>query len=67
MQPAKDRFGADGVRLRAAVMPAMWPISTAFGAAWLQAYRVWTNEISDVAAAQLLSADSQCQPANRAA
>lgn len=42
-------------------------ISTAFGAAWLQTFRVWTDEVSDVAAAQTLTADSQCEPATRAA
>jgi transglutaminase-like putative cysteine protease len=29
-------------------------ISTAFGAAWLQTFRVWTDEISDAAVAQWL-------------
>jgi transglutaminase-like putative cysteine protease len=28
-------------------------ISTAFGAAWLQSFRVWTDELTDVAAAQM--------------
>jgi transglutaminase-like putative cysteine protease len=28
-------------------------ISTAFGAAWLQTFRVWTDEVTDLAAAQL--------------
>ena len=34
-------------------------ISTAFGAAWLPTFRVWTDEISDIAAAQILASDSQ--------
>jgi transglutaminase-like putative cysteine protease len=42
-------------------------ISTAFGAAWLQTFRVWTDEISEVAAGQLINSDDQQEPANRAA
>jgi len=42
-------------------------ISTAFGAAWLQTFKVWTDEISDVAAAHLLSVDRSCELAHRAA
>jgi transglutaminase-like putative cysteine protease len=42
-------------------------ISTAFGAAWLQTFRVWTDEISDDAAAQMHLADSQCGHSDRAA
>jgi transglutaminase-like putative cysteine protease len=38
------------------------PISTAFGAAWLQTFRVWTDEVSDVTAGQL-----RYESANRAA
>jgi hypothetical protein len=33
-------------------------ISIAFGAPELQSFRVWTDEITDVAAAQLLTADA---------
>jgi transglutaminase-like putative cysteine protease len=42
-------------------------ISTAFGAAWLQTFRVWTDEFSDNAAAQIPTSHSQREPANRAA
>jgi hypothetical protein len=42
-------------------------ISTAFGAAWLQTFRVWTDEMSDIAAGQQLTSDSHYEPANRAA
>ncbi len=42
-------------------------ISTAFGTAWLQTFRVWTDEISEAAAAQMLSSDSPNQSAHRAA
>jgi len=42
-------------------------ISTAFGAAYLQKFRVWTDEISDIAATQLLRADSPASATIRAA
>jgi len=42
-------------------------ISTAFGAAYLQTFRVWTDEITDATAAQLLNAGTQREPAVRAA
>jgi transglutaminase-like putative cysteine protease len=42
-------------------------ISTAFGAAYLQTFRVWTDEITDVAAAQMLRSGGQSEPTNRAA
>jgi len=42
-------------------------ISTAFGAAWLQTFRVWTEEVSDVAAARMLAADDESGTVNRAA
>jgi transglutaminase-like putative cysteine protease len=42
-------------------------ISTAFGAAWLQTFRVWTEEVSDTAAGRMLAADGLCGPATRAA
>jgi len=42
-------------------------ISTAFGAAWLKTFRVWTDEVSDVAAARMLATDSGCGTVNRAA
>jgi transglutaminase-like putative cysteine protease len=42
-------------------------ISTAFGAAWLQTFRVWTDEVSDSQAAQMLGYESECEPADRAA
>lgn len=42
-------------------------ISTAFGAAWLQTFRVWTDEISDAAAAQLLFTQQAPEAAYRAA
>jgi transglutaminase-like putative cysteine protease len=42
-------------------------ISTAFGAARLQSFRVWTDEITDGAAAQILTSEGQCEPASRAA
>ena len=42
-------------------------ISTAFGAARLQTFRVWTDEITDVAAAQMLTSAGQGEPASRAA
>ena len=42
-------------------------ISTVFGAAWLQTFRVWTDEIADVAAAQTLTFGSPSTPAHRAA
>lgn len=41
-------------------------ISTAFGAPYLQTFRVWTDEITDAAASRLLSQDSQAA-AHRAA
>jgi len=41
-------------------------ISTAFGAAWLQTFRVWTDEISDGVASRILTGDCQSE-ANRAA
>ena len=37
-------------------------ISTAFGAAWLQTFRVWTDEVSDVAAIQLPKVGSRDAP-----
>jgi transglutaminase-like putative cysteine protease len=40
-------------------------ISTAFGAAWLQTFRVWTDEASEVAAAQLLTSPAQLRNARR--
>jgi transglutaminase-like putative cysteine protease len=42
-------------------------ISTAFGAARLHSFRVWTDEITDSAAAQMLTSAGQCEPAFRAA
>jgi hypothetical protein len=39
-------------------------ISTAFGAAWLQTFRVWTDEASDVAATQPLTSTAQRAPAH---
>jgi transglutaminase-like putative cysteine protease len=42
-------------------------ISTAFGSAWLQTFRVWTDEVSDLAAGQLLTIDRPYEPAHRAA
>jgi transglutaminase-like putative cysteine protease len=42
-------------------------ISTAFGAARIQTFRVWTDELSDIAATQLLTSASQCEPGTRAA
>jgi len=42
-------------------------ISTAFGAAWLQTFRVWTEEVSDTEAGRMLAADGLCGPATRAA
>jgi transglutaminase-like putative cysteine protease len=42
-------------------------ISTAFGAACLQTFRVWTDEVSDVAAAELLNSTAQRAPASRVA
>jgi transglutaminase-like putative cysteine protease len=42
-------------------------ISTAFGAAYLQTFRVWTDEITDATAAQLLSTGTQGEPTIRAA
>jgi transglutaminase-like putative cysteine protease len=42
-------------------------ISTAFGTAWLQTFRVWTDELSHIAEPAILPADSQCEPAHRAA
>ena len=42
-------------------------ISTAFGAACLQTFRVWTDEVSDVAAAELLKSAAQGAPASRVA
>jgi transglutaminase-like putative cysteine protease len=42
-------------------------ISTAFGAACLQTFRVWTDEVSDVAAAELLKSTAQRAPASRVA
>jgi transglutaminase-like putative cysteine protease len=41
-------------------------ISTAFGTAWLQTFRVWTDEISDLASAELLATHYQAE-AHRAA
>lgn len=32
-------------------------ISTAFGSAWLQSFRVWTEEIPEIAAGQILTSD----------
>jgi transglutaminase-like putative cysteine protease len=42
-------------------------ISTAFGAAWLQTFRVWTDEFTQLAAAGTVTAGGQCEPAHRAA
>lgn len=42
-------------------------ISTAFGAPWLQTFRVWTEEVADASAARLPTTDNQSEPANRAA
>jgi transglutaminase-like putative cysteine protease len=42
-------------------------ISTAFGAAWLQTFRVWTEEVSEGAAARIFSADEERGTVNRAA
>jgi len=42
-------------------------ISTAFGAPWLQTFRVWTEEVSDIAATRLCATDKQSEPVNRAA
>jgi transglutaminase-like putative cysteine protease len=42
-------------------------ISTAFGAACLQTFRVWTDEVSDVATAELLKSTAQRAPASRVA
>lgn len=42
-------------------------ISTAFGAAWIQLFRVWTDEISDMAAGQMLNSASQGAAGIRAA
>jgi transglutaminase-like putative cysteine protease len=42
-------------------------ISTTFGAASLRTFRVWTDEISDVAAALMLISDCQRESASRAA
>jgi transglutaminase-like putative cysteine protease len=42
-------------------------ISTAFGAARLQTFRVWTEELADLAPTQTLTAGGQCEPATRAA
>jgi len=41
-------------------------ISTAFGTAWLQSFRVWTDERA-AASAQAWTVDSQCRSENRAA
>jgi transglutaminase-like putative cysteine protease len=42
-------------------------ISTAFGAARLTTFRVWTDELTDVAAAQMDTSAGRCEPANQAA
>jgi transglutaminase-like putative cysteine protease len=42
-------------------------ISTAFGAACLQTFRVWTDELSHIAEPAIVTADSQCELAHRAA
>jgi transglutaminase-like putative cysteine protease len=42
-------------------------ISTAFGCAWLQTFRVWTHEIPEAAKAELLFSKGMYQPANQAA
>ncbi len=42
-------------------------ISTAFGTPWLQTFRVWTDEISDIAASQLLNIAGERNCADRAA
>jgi transglutaminase-like putative cysteine protease len=42
-------------------------ISTAFGAACLQTFRVWTDEVSDVAVSELLKSAAQGAPASRVA
>jgi transglutaminase-like putative cysteine protease len=42
-------------------------ISTAFGAACLQTFRVWTDELPQIAEPAIITADSQCDPAHRAA
>jgi transglutaminase-like putative cysteine protease len=42
-------------------------ISTAFGAARLTTFRVWTDELTDIGAAQMPVYAGRCEPANRAA
>ncbi len=42
-------------------------ISTAFGAPWLQSFRVWTEEMIEVAAAPMLPSAGHREPAHRAA
>jgi transglutaminase-like putative cysteine protease len=42
-------------------------ISTAFGAAWLQTFRVWTDELSHIAEPEIVTSDGKCEPAHRAA
>jgi transglutaminase-like putative cysteine protease len=42
-------------------------ISTAFGAAWLQTFRVWTDEFSPVGVAEIVTAGGPCMAAHRAA
>jgi len=42
-------------------------ISTAFGAAWLQSFHVWTDEISNIATGQLHTSDHYREPDDRAA
>jgi transglutaminase-like putative cysteine protease len=42
-------------------------ISTAFGAARIQTFRVWTDEIFDLATSQMLISADQCQAGTRAA
>jgi len=42
-------------------------ISTAFGSTWLQSFRVWTDEVSDVATPGVLEDEQRPQPATRAA
>jgi transglutaminase-like putative cysteine protease len=42
-------------------------ISTAFGAAWLQTFRVWTHEISNLDAAQIHRSGGEREPENQAA
>jgi transglutaminase-like putative cysteine protease len=42
-------------------------ISTAFGAARLRTFRVWTDELSYIAEPEIVTSDGQCGPAHRAA